>query len=123
MRISTRDIIKKLVTIIMIGLFGMLITNKAIFMHVHKLEDGSIVAHSHPYNESDNKTPYKTHHHSKTELLLIQSLELLFYFILVAVFFHAGIKQFKAISKFKNVYSNWFFNLFQERAPPPFFYI
>ena len=54
----------------MIGLFGMLITNKAVFMHVHKLEDGSIVVHAHPYNESDNKTPYKTHHHSKTELLL-----------------------------------------------------
>ena len=81
----------------MIGLFGVLITNKAIFMHVHKLEDGSIVVHAHPYNESDNKTPYKTHHHSKTELLLIQSLELLFYFILAAVFFHAGIRWFKLI--------------------------
>ena len=123
MKISIRDIIKKLVTIIMIGLFGMLLTNKAIFMHVHKLEDGSIVVHSHPYNTSDNTTPYKTHHHSKTELLFIQSLELLLLFILATVFFHAGIRQFKVISKIKDFYLIQYFNLFQERAPPSFSYI
>ncbi len=123
MKISTRDIIKKIVAIILIGLFAMFITNKAIFMHVHKLDDGSIIIHSHLYNKSENKAPNKTHHHSKTELLFFQSFELLFFFILTTVFFHTVIKKFEVASKIKNFYTKQCFNLFQGRAPPFYSYI
>jgi len=59
-----------------IGIMGLLIANKALFIHTHKLEDGRIVVHAHPYNKSgDSESPYKNHSHTKLELLFYQNSE------------------------------------------------
>lgn len=62
----------------MIGVIGMLIANQAIFLHIHKLNDGTIVEHAHPYDRSTDSQPYKSHHHSTAELLFFENLDLLF---------------------------------------------
>ncbi len=57
---------------------GLLIANKAIFFHEHKMADGTIVAHAHPYDKSDEPEPFKTHHHSKAELFFLSHFDTLF---------------------------------------------
>ena len=43
-------------------------------IHYHKLPNGVVVAHSHPYKADTQKTPFASHHHSQTEFLLLQQL-------------------------------------------------
>jgi hypothetical protein len=76
----------KIITFVMIGIIGMLIVNKSIFTHSHKLADGTFVVHSHPYDRSNDSNPDKTHQHSKTEFLFFQNIEILFplFFLTIA---------------------------------------
>lgn len=62
----------------MIGVMGLFITNKLVFSHLHKLDDGTIIEHAHPYNRSTDSGPYKSHHHTKSELLFFQNLRIIF---------------------------------------------
>ena len=57
---------------------GLLIANKALYMHTHKMADGSIIVHAHPYNKSDDPKPFKSHQHTKAEFLFLENLESLF---------------------------------------------
>ena len=83
MKTTVRNITLKALTYLMIGMMGLLITNKAVFMHVHKMGDGIVVIHSHPYDKSNDSKPYKSHHHTKADLLFFDNLEILFLFILL----------------------------------------
>jgi len=64
--------------VILVVTFAMLIMNNALFIHSHKLLDGKIVTHSHPFNKTKDSTPFKTHTHSSVEFFLLQHLEILF---------------------------------------------
>ncbi len=77
MKMSIRNIIIKSTTFLMIGILGMLIANKAIFTHSHRLSDGTVIEHAHPYDKSNDSEPYKSHHHTNVELLFFQNLEIL----------------------------------------------
>ena len=85
MKTSVRNITKKIAIIFMIGIIGLLITNNVIFLHIHKLTNGYIVTHAHPFNRSDDSAPIKSHHHSKTELIFLENLQLLFIFTLISL--------------------------------------
>lgn len=52
------------------------IINTSIHEHYHKLSTGLIVKHSHPYDNSkeDNSCPIKKHHHSESELFLLEQI-------------------------------------------------
>ena len=78
MKTIVRNITIKSVTWLVIGMMGMLIANTAVFIHTHKLSDGTVIKHAHPYNKTNDSAPYKSHHHSKAEFLFLQNLEILF---------------------------------------------
>ena len=78
MKTSVRNITIRFITFLMIGIMGMFIANKAIFLHVHKQSDGTIIAHAHPYDKSTDSEPYKAHHHTNAEFLFFQNFEILF---------------------------------------------
>lgn len=40
----------------MIGIVGLFIANKAIFLHAHKFADGTTIEHAHPYDKSNFRT-------------------------------------------------------------------
>ncbi len=84
MKRSVKDILIKSVAILLIGFMGMMITDKAVFLHTHKLSDGTIIVHAHPYNKSTDSKPFKTHHHTNTEYLFFHSLEVLFPILFLA---------------------------------------
>ncbi|MFA5587438.1 MAG: hypothetical protein WC987_01610 [Mariniphaga sp.] len=41
----------------MIGIVGLFIANKAIFLHAHKFADGTTIEHAHPYDKSNDSEP------------------------------------------------------------------
>ncbi len=62
----------------MIGIMGLLIVNKVIFLHIHILDNGTIIEHAHPYNKSKDREPFKSHHHSDAQFLIFEQLKILF---------------------------------------------
>jgi len=68
----------KAIAFLMIGAMGLFIINKLVFSHLHKLEDGTVIEHAHPYDRSSDSGPYKSHHHTKSELLFFQNLGIIF---------------------------------------------
>lgn len=119
MKTTDKEIAAKLLVLLMIGVMGLQVANQALFLHVHKLENGTIIEHAHPYDKSNDPNPYKSHKHSNAEFSFIQNLEILFHVIIpiltfIIVFvrlekvFSRSITNQKTISK----------NIYKGRAPP-----
>lgn len=81
MEIDVKNIIIKFIAFLMIGIMGMFIADRAIFLHSHKLNNGIIITHAHPYDKSNDSKPYKSHHHTNSQYLLFQRLEVLFFVV------------------------------------------
>jgi len=95
-------ILKKVVAVALIIIVFAVTMNNALFIHSHVLPDGEVIQHAHPYNTSENPgTPYKTHHHSGFEFLLLNNLFSFLWVIIAAVFivFNSNV-QVIFISKF-----------------------
>lgn len=112
------EITNKIIPVIMIGMMGLLILGKSLYTHTHKLADGMVVTHSHPYDKSNDSEPYKSHHHTETELLFFQNLEILFFISFSTLVFKSFNKKENLTIYFTSFYvSNRLFHT-QERAPP-----
>lgn len=61
------------------------IFNKSLNLHTHKFANGQIVIHAHPYDKTNDSKPYKSHHHSLFEIVLLESLNLLFPIIVTSL--------------------------------------
>lgn len=110
---------KVLLPIIMLTLIGFQIYTKSFYLHSHKLQDGKIISHAHPYSRSTDNTPYKHHSHSKAEYFFLCNIDLLFplsFIFLIVIQFgwqtillYCYSKIFQIISLFLNT----------GRSPPP----
>lgn len=118
MKLAVRNILLKAITFLTISVMALFIVNKAVFLHVHKLNDGTIIEHAHPYDKSADSKPFKSHHHSNVEFLLLQNVEFLFLLVFSALALIIFVKKdnvyFKYLSKSQLVYTH----LYQGRAPP-----
>ncbi|MFP4023123.1 MAG: hypothetical protein ACLFVR_01255 [Thiohalospira sp.] len=57
-------------------IMGGIIFNATFFLHTHRIADGKIIVHAHPYNKNSEKNlPDTQHQHNKIELQVIQSLD------------------------------------------------
>ena len=65
----------------------MMVANKIFYLHSHKLMDGTIVTHSHPYDKTGDNQPIKSHHHNSFEYALIQNLGILFFVVFISHLF------------------------------------
>lgn len=68
----------KIIASLMLLITGILILNKALFLHSHKMDNGVVISHSHPYNRSDDKQPYKSHFHSEAEIVFLENSKLVY---------------------------------------------
>jgi hypothetical protein len=118
MKATVKYITLKIVILLMTGVMGLLIANTAIFLHVHKLNDGTIISHAHPYDKESDTHPYKTHQHSKTDLLLIHSLEILFPLIFLTLILNTFEKNAVVLFDLIKACRISFFNNINDRAPP-----
>ncbi len=102
--------------VIAVGIILLSTVNQIVFFHLHKLSDGRIVHHSHPYKSQDGKT--SGHHHSDYQLVVIGQLNLLFFAGLLVIPMIACVQHFVLyIRRNENPISN-ISGLFLGRAPP-----
>lgn len=94
------------------------IVNKAFFLHVHILNDGTIIEHAHPYDTSNDSSPYKSHHHSNAQLLFFHHLELLFLIFFLTLVLLIAVRRVKVSFKYTSQYRLIHLDLPQGRAPP-----
>lgn len=67
-----------------------MVANQTVFTHVHLLSNGQVISHAHPYNKNDDAKPFKSHHHTKSEILFLENIKILFpviYLLLTAFIF------------------------------------
>ena len=64
--------IKKIISILILPVVMMWFFNSVNNRHYHKLPDGSLIAHSHPYQKgAPDHGPVKSHNHSDAEFLFL----------------------------------------------------
>jgi hypothetical protein len=63
----------------LVSIVGLLTLNNVLFMHMHRLANGSLVVHAHPFSKSNQPdSSAKSHQHSKVEFQFLDSLLLFF---------------------------------------------
>ena len=102
----------------MIGIIGLLTINNVMFLHSHKLTKGNIITHAHPYNKSDDPAPFKSHHHSKKELIFLANLQLLFIFTLIPFIVVNDAKKKSYVVINQIFYTQGYEIIYFGRAPP-----
>jgi hypothetical protein len=116
--IGKNSIITKTIIIGIIGIMGMIVINKGIFMHTHKIDENTYIIHSHPYNKSKDSEPYKTHHHTKAQFFFIQNIQNLFPLFFLTFTFSPFIKKTYSYFDTKSVSISEFIFIKKGRAPP-----
>lgn len=96
------------------------IVNNVVFLHPHKLPDGNIIVHAHPYNKSQDSAPFKAHSHTTKELFHIANMQLLFITAALFILF-TQIANYKRVYLYQTPFVNfkYFFRL-KGREPPYF---
>ncbi|MCK9270717.1 MAG: hypothetical protein WC271_07390 [Bacteroidales bacterium] len=115
---TIKNIATKFVIFLMIGIMGMFIANQALYVHAHKMADGTIVQHAHPYHKSDDGQPFKTHHHTKAEIFFLQNLQILFVFTFFTLALIDPAKRAISFALPSQVRPQVFVSLHHGRAPP-----
>jgi hypothetical protein len=121
MKLRNRNIAQKIIAFGSLALVALILCNNAIYLHSHKLANGEIVVHAHPFNKSNKSSQSgESHKHTKAEFLFLENLYLLFSISILAFSFLKLEKKkprirFNSDSHFKTIYS-----ILNDRAPPAF---
>lgn len=97
---------------------GLMIANKGIYTHSHISIEGKIYTHAHPYNKASDSNPYKSHHHSRTDLLFYQHIDSLFFTVFVIALLTLVLRQIGSEYFIEELYVTSFTSTFSGRAPP-----
>ncbi len=118
MKAKINNVTMKSVSYLLIVMMGIFIANNILFMHTHKMDDGRIVVHAHPYDKSDDSQPYKSHQHTTKELLFLDNVKLFFVFIFLLFILLYLVKKSRSSSLFITSFTQPYKFLFTSRAPP-----
>lgn len=73
----------KLFSYLCLSILLLQIVNKSIYIHSHRLANGMLVMHAHPFNKQKDNAPFKSHKHTNLEYFAYDTLTT---FIGVAIF-------------------------------------
>jgi len=115
---NLKRVLKKSIICLSIAVISLLTVNNALFIHSHRLPDGSIVTHAHPFKKSSDTDPFKSHRHNQGEYMLIQLLKILLVFVgfLLVVFLIPF--SHSHISCERIIYGIFIVSHTESRAPP-----
>ncbi|SCD21912.1 putative membrane protein [Proteiniphilum saccharofermentans] len=121
MKLTFRNSISKQIARLLIVVLGLFILNNAVFLHAHRLPDGQVILHAHPYKKSQDPAPIKTHHHTAPELFVLAQLQFLFFVLITlsATVLRIGYKR-----VFSSIYPSLHLKYFAKsrgRSPPTLF--
>ncbi len=123
MFVNNLNNIKKTISTVFIILALFSIYNFTFNGHYHKLSDGTVVYHYHPYN-SDSKVPIKTHSHSQLDLLIISMFNANYVILTIIFTFMLSRYRLKSqyfINKVSHILNNILIFPYSLRAPPVLF--
>jgi hypothetical protein len=60
---------------LLLGLWVLIMLNSVMYRHSHRLPNGKIVSHAHPYKKGTDDAPAKPHEHTDEELALLQLID------------------------------------------------
>lgn len=103
---------------IMLGIMGLLVANKGFYSHSHKLHDGSIVVHAHPYDKSEDSKPCKSHHHTGIEFMFYENIDILFFVLFLIFAFLSCNAKISYLINTEQVFVQFFSYSHKGRAPP-----
>jgi len=113
-----RNTTKNTFAFLMIGMMGLLIANKGLYIHTHKLEIGTTITHSHPYDKNQDSQPFKKHHHTKAELMFFENLNVLFLSVFLIISFISLVRKKIVFIDIEKIYFTQLSFSYQGRAPP-----
>ncbi|MEA3317535.1 MAG: hypothetical protein U9R54_06220 [Bacteroidota bacterium] len=122
MKREFKNIIIKISSFLLIGMIALLIANKTFYLHTHKLSDGTIVIHSHPYEKTNNPVSEESHHHSNILLHFSQNLSLLFFIVFLVIGTSLFLRKTLFSYQVINNYTRYYFSIHKGRAPPLSYY-
>ena len=98
------DFIRKIGKYIVVGLLpgiAWFIINFAINGHYHKLPNGEVIHHSHPYKHNkNNKLPFEDHHHTDSEYFILDQISKPLFLLNILFILHLITSSFKEINLF-----------------------
>jgi hypothetical protein len=118
LKVLVKNIASKIIPLLMVGIMALLISNKILYIHSHKLGDGSVITHSHPFNKTQDPAPFKSHHHTKGEFLFFENLYVLFFVLFLIVPFLLVFKEMLFFIKNVKLWTKSIFSPQLGRAPP-----
>lgn len=72
--VKMKRILNITVSVLMVGLLLLIGEQYFSNKHYHKLPDGTVICHSHPFSKSNqSNSPFESHHHSKAEFVFLQT--------------------------------------------------
>lgn len=95
-----------------------MVINNAVFIHSHILSDGTVIVHAHPYNKTNDSQPFKSHKHSKTDIILLQNIQQYLPLLLLALAFLTALRKFHFKLKVYKIFLNQEIRTKLGRAPP-----
>lgn len=76
--------LRKVSSILLILITGLIILNKASFTHTHILADGTVITHAHPFEKSATD-PEGSHEHTNWEYAFLHNLDALIPLIMLGL--------------------------------------
>lgn len=116
--IFRQNIIKKTVAYLILGVIGSLILNKAVFLHTHTLNDGTIIVHAHPFQASSDSNSGNPHQHTKCGIYYFDQLSFLISQLPDDVTFHSAVYHTIHFSEKRSFYFENYHACLKNRAPP-----
>ncbi|MDF1575570.1 MAG: hypothetical protein P1P86_10320 [Bacteroidales bacterium] len=68
---------KQLTASLMVLIMSFVIVNRALYIHIHLMPNGSLVSHAHPFSKTADDHKAKDHQHSSLELFLLDQLDII----------------------------------------------
>ena len=120
MKINFHNTAAKAIVYLSIGILVLMICNQAVYLHMHKMADGKIIHHAHPFQKSDNESPFANHHHTIAEIIFFENLTIFIPFVLffLYIILVARNTEFKKYWQKNHISAQFIY--FHNKAPPSF---
>lgn len=78
MKQKIKNTLLKYTTLLLVAVITLLCLNQSANIHSHRLSDGTIITHAHPYNKTSDSAPLKSHHHNVQDSITLRNITHLF---------------------------------------------
>ena len=83
----------KTIAVILALVLSICFAHNYLFLHIHVLEDGYVVVHSHPIDHPFSRPSQANHSHSRSEIQFIQALNNIINYLIIFCLFSIIIKK------------------------------